>query len=151
MGKAFANFNKILQIICNVLLILMTVIVTYVVFMRYVMNATPVWGEEMVRMFLVWMTFLGASLGLRDETHIRLNAIDGILSPTMRKVMDWFAVIVLFLFSLFMVIEGTKMTILSMGSRMPGLGIETAWLVAVFPLSGLLNMIQLIHKGGQIK
>ncbi|MGJ9459687.1 TRAP transporter small permease [Oceanobacillus sp. CF4.6] len=151
MKITFTNFNNIIEKICNSLLVLMTLIVTYVVFMRYVMNDTPVWGEELVRLFLVWMTFLGASLGLRDDTHIRLNAIDSFLSPAFRKIFDWFSIIVLFLFSLFMVIEGTKMTMLSMGSSMPGLGIQTAWLVAIFPISGLLNMVQLIYKGRQLK
>jgi TRAP-type C4-dicarboxylate transport system permease small subunit len=150
VDKVFSNFNNVIEKICNVLLVLMTLLVTYVVFMRYVMNDTPVWGEETVRLFLVWLTFLGASLGLGNDTHIRLNAIDTFLSPKILKMMDWFSIVILFLFSLFMIIEGINMAMLGTGSKLPGLGIQTAWVFAAIPIAGILNMIQLINKGRKL-
>lgn len=147
LSKLFNQFNSTIEKVCKILLVAMTLVVTYVVFMRYVMADTPVWGEESVRLMLVWLTFLGASLGLGNDTHIRLNAIDNFLSPKMLKLLDWFSIIILFLFSLFMITEGFNMAKLAMGSTMPGLRIPSAWIYGIFPVAGVLNIIQLINKG----
>ena len=124
----------------------MTLIVAYVVVMRYVFSDTPVWGEEGVRLLLVWLTFMGASIGLKHDTHIRINAFDSILPPKVLRVLEWFSIVLLILFSVFMIIEGTKMALLSAGNRMPGLGIASSWLVASIPVAGIANIILLISK-----
>ena len=45
------------------------------VFLRYVANSPLFWSEELTRYLIVWLTFLGASLGIRHRGHIAIELI----------------------------------------------------------------------------
>lgn len=40
--------------------------------MRYLFNHPLIWSEEMARYLFVWMTFIGASYGVRHGIHINM-------------------------------------------------------------------------------
>ena len=58
-------FNKLVEYFGMVLLVLMTLIVSWVVFSRYFLNRTPA-GEESALLCMVWFGFLSMALGVRD-------------------------------------------------------------------------------------
>lgn len=43
--------------------------------MRYLFNHPLIWSEEMARYLFVWMTFLGASYGVRHHIHINMAIV----------------------------------------------------------------------------
>jgi len=45
------------------------------VFYRYVLESGLVWADEIPGYFLVWISFLGAYLAVRDRGHISFDAI----------------------------------------------------------------------------
>ena len=53
-------FNKLVEYLGMMLLLIMTVIVSWVVFSRFVLNKTPAWGEEVHFMYgMVWFLMYG--------------------------------------------------------------------------------------------
>ena len=53
--------TKLLAGIATVLLSVMTLLVLYQVFTRYVLNSPAAFTEELVRYFLIWTGFIGAA------------------------------------------------------------------------------------------
>ncbi|MFP4305977.1 MAG: TRAP transporter small permease [Desulfococcaceae bacterium] len=47
----------------------MSLVVAAQVFSRYVLNHSLFWSEELARYFLVWLTFLGATVAYRRGVH----------------------------------------------------------------------------------
>ena len=47
----------------------MAALVAVQVFFRYVLNHSLFWSEELARYFLVWLTFLGASVAYYRKVH----------------------------------------------------------------------------------
>lgn len=43
--------------------------------MRYVFNHPLIWSEEMARYLFVWLTFIGASYGVRHGVHINMSLL----------------------------------------------------------------------------
>ncbi len=71
--------DKVIMLVCKLLLIGDILIATLTVIQRYVPNNLfpPMpWGEQMVLTFMVYMTVLSAALAIRTNGHIRMTAFD---------------------------------------------------------------------------
>ncbi|MBT3359955.1 MAG: TRAP transporter small permease [Rhodospirillales bacterium] len=45
------------------------------VFFRFVLDSPLIWSEELSRLFLVWVTFLGAAVVCWDGTHLSVDTV----------------------------------------------------------------------------
>ena len=61
---------------CKLCFIGMVSITAFVVFNRYIIKGSLVWGEPVVLMFMVYMSLISAALAIRKDTHIRMAVID---------------------------------------------------------------------------
>ena len=64
--KAFAAF-------CMIALFLMVAFTIYTVFMRYVFEDPPVWGDLLTVLSNIWLVFIVLALTVRDKDHIALS------------------------------------------------------------------------------
>ena len=62
--------TKLLAAIATILLSVMTFLVLYQVFTRYVLNSPAAFTEELVRYFLIWTGFTGAAYAFLSLIHI---------------------------------------------------------------------------------
>ena len=56
-------------------LIVMTGMVAWQVFARYVLNASPSWTEPASIMVMSWFIFLGAAVGVRENFHMGFDVL----------------------------------------------------------------------------
>ncbi len=56
-------------------LVIMGVVLSLQVFCRYALNQPLVWSEELARYLFVWVTFIGASYGMRHRIHISMELL----------------------------------------------------------------------------
>ncbi len=84
MQKFFCVIDKILTDLCkgvSILLLTTMSIVTFIeVIRRYTFGFSFAWAEELVRFFLVWLTFIGGSLALRTKNLVFFDLFIGKLS-----------------------------------------------------------------------
>jgi TRAP-type C4-dicarboxylate transport system permease small subunit len=59
------------------------------IFLRYVLNDSLIWSEEAARYLLIAIAFLGCATGCRKACHIRIDAIDLVLTPGLRRALGW--------------------------------------------------------------
>ncbi len=69
------------------LIAFITVAITVQVFTRYALNQPIVWVEEAASYAFIWGAFIGASLGLKSDRHIRIATFVGFLGPRAQAVM----------------------------------------------------------------
>lgn len=81
-----ARFNRQLTTFCEAVagagVLVLAVLVTATVFLRFVVGSPPHWAEELPRLVLVWITLIGAVACSQRRTH--LNA--GIAPLLIRSV-----------------------------------------------------------------
>lgn len=81
--------EKIMMIICKLLLIADILITCYIVIGRYVnFIPSPVWGEQVVLTLMVYMAVLSATLAIRNNSHIRMTCFDPFLPKKLVMVLD---------------------------------------------------------------
>ena len=64
----------------------MCLVVLLGVFMRYVLNNSLAWTEELARYSMIWLSWLGGGLALRRGAHIAVEFVIDALSPAARAV-----------------------------------------------------------------
>ena len=69
--------RKFLAAFCMLALFAMVVFTLYTVFMRYVMQNPPVWGDLLTVLSNIWLVFIALALTVREKQHIALNLIYG--------------------------------------------------------------------------
>jgi TRAP-type C4-dicarboxylate transport system permease small subunit len=60
-------FTHINTILTGIAMVVMTAIFGWLVFGRYVLNATPTWVEQVSLLLIVYISFLGASTGVHRK------------------------------------------------------------------------------------
>lgn len=61
--------------LATVALAILTLLIVYQVFMRYVMNNPTSWAEEIAAFALVWFVYSSGSYAVRYQRHVRFNAL----------------------------------------------------------------------------
>jgi len=68
------------------------VVVAMQVFGRYVLNDTPTWAESVALVLVLYVTMLGAAVGVRDAGHIGLESIFIMILPERHRV--WVEIVI---------------------------------------------------------
>jgi TRAP-type C4-dicarboxylate transport system permease small subunit len=132
---------------CKICLALQVLIVCIVVFGRYLLNWTPGWGETSALLCMVWFSLMSASLGILEDRHLRITLTELFLPPPLIRIFDCLSLLVIFLFSLFMIVFGYNMAVLSGLNILTGMNIKSSWLFAAVPVSGVALFFGCIEKG----
>lgn len=115
-------------------LVLMTVIVAWQVFGRYVLNRSPSWTEPGAVMLMSWFIFLGAAVGVREHNHLGFDVLLYALPHRGKKALRAISDVVVLVFGLGMIWYGGKLVALTWNAILPSLGISGAF--DYFPLVG---------------
>lgn len=102
-----ALYEKVEDIIAGVGLICGVGIMFIGVVARYIFNHPLTFVDEIGPIFIVWSTFVGYSIALRKDEHIKMDILYvAVKNPRIKKLMDLFSYICGILFSLFMMSYG---------------------------------------------
>ena len=146
MARFLDGMNRIVETVCAVLMIVLTVETVYVIVMRYLFNNTPSWGEIISRFLLVYACMFGFSIGIHDDSHVRINAFNRWLPAHTLRALDCFGVVCMVAFSAFMIVEGIRYTILCGRNTISGLNIRSSYEMVCIPIGGLFCLLQSLRR-----
>jgi len=110
------NFNLLF---CSVALVVLTVIFGWLVFGRYVLNDTPTWVEQVSLLLVVYIGFLGASVGIHKKTHLGVSVFREISPRPVQRLFELMSHVIMTGFGLVMVIYGYKLTVFRWPTEIP--------------------------------
>lgn len=70
LDTAFDLLARICLVLACTALVAMTLMFAWLVFGRYVLNDTPTWVEQVSHLLVMVIAFLGAAVGVRQDTHL---------------------------------------------------------------------------------
>jgi TRAP-type C4-dicarboxylate transport system permease small subunit len=136
MQKAINLFYRLLEIILIALLAGMAVMVFVNVFMRYAMNSGINISEEMSRFFFVWLTFIGAVLTFRENSHMGIETLVMFLSRKKRIACMIISNLVILGCSAIFFWGTWKQLPINASDRAPVTGLSMAWVYGVGLFTG---------------
>ena len=120
---------------------------------RYVLNDTPIWAESSALVLVLYVTMLGAAVGVRDAGHIGLESILLLILPA--RYSAWVEVPIhafVALFGILMVVHDTQLGLSVAPYMIPTLGISEGWnhlpliiagvLITMFSVEHMLALIE---------
>ncbi len=115
-------------------------IVFFQVFGRYVLNASPTWTESLALVIVLYVTLIGAAVGVRDAGHIGMESLLVLVPDAIRNRIELLIHALVIVFGAAMVWNGALLAGSVWSYLIPNLGLPEA--VRYFPLviSGVLIM-----------
>src|SRR3954468_24255179 len=123
--------ERILDLYCGLLkfvialcLAVMVVLVFGNVVLRYGFNSGITISEELSRWLLVWLTFLGAIVAVREHAHLGVDTLVRMLGPAGKRVC-FIVNYCLMLFADWLLLSGSwRQTIINIDDRAPATGLS---------------------------
>ncbi|MEO0915935.1 MAG: TRAP transporter small permease [Pseudomonadota bacterium] len=134
------------RLITGVSLVFLTVIFGWLVFGRYVLNATPTWVEQAALLLVMVIAFLGAAVGVHENYHLSVSAFRSAVPARVRRVAVFVTDLAMAGFGLLMLIYGARLTAFKWGSMIPLIQLPEG--LRSLPLTiggGLILLFSLAH------
>lgn len=126
----------------------MTFLVGLQVVMRYVMQDSLSWSEEMARYLFIWLVNIGISYGVKKNRHISIDVLNTFLSRKKAAILSITADFVFFIFSVMIVYNGYDVAqrIMRTGQASPAIELPMTFVYSALPAGFLLVCIRLLQS-----
>lgn len=130
--------NAALVFVAGVSLVILIAIFGWLVYGRYILNATPTWVEQASILIIVVITFFGAAIGIRERSHLSVEFFRDMLPPRGQTVLHTIADLLLIAFGGLMAYHGYGLAMFNLDTNIPLLNISEAWKSVPLAIGGLL-------------
>ena len=137
-GTASVKVSLFAKWFAGVGLLLMTAIIAWQVFARYVLNASPAWAEQAALLLMIWYVFFAAAAGVREGFHIRIAIFADSLPAKLRHLVIVLGHAVVMLFGIAMAYFGVELAQETWQHVIPTLGLSRGYAYIPIALSGVL-------------
>ena len=134
MKKLVDGYFHLLKALIALFLAIMVVLVFGNVVLRYAFNMGITVSEELSRWLLVWLTFLGAIVALREHAHLGVDTLVRML-PAAGKRICFVINYGLMLFADWLLLSGSwRQTLINIDDRAPATGLS----LGIFYFAGVV-------------
>ena len=122
-------------------LFVIVAIVAYQVFGRYVMNSSPTWAENLALVLILYVTLIGAAVGVRDAGHIGMESMLILLPEWLRNKIEMVIHVLVAIFGCAMVYNGLILGTSVAGYKLANIQLSEAWRYVPLVVSGALIVL----------
>jgi len=119
MDAAFDLICRLCMLLAGLALVVMTVIFAWLVFGRYVLNDTPTWAEQVSLLLVMVITFLGAAVGVHENTHLSVVLFRNMVPAWLRTGLAILTDLFMAVFGALMFWHGSELTLFKWKTLIP--------------------------------
>lgn len=136
--------DKIMFLVKILLIILLTTMAIFLfiaVLSRYLFGRSFFWVDAYSRFALIWISFLGSTIVLRNRQHVGVEFLIGLLPEILRKWITKIGALLILLFSSIMFRQGLKLITITSRQNIPEMNIKMSHVSVIVPISAALMII----------
>lgn len=123
----------------------LTTIVVYVVFSRYALSTTPRWAEELPRLLLVWLTFVGTISAFARRSNFSAGLMQLVIPPgRARRAVTTLATLSSAVFLGVLAVNGWKIAGLTWSNRTTAMSMPVGLFYAALPATCGVSLLALL-------
>ena len=133
--------------IAGLSILIMSLIIPWGVFARYVLGTGAHWPEPVAVLLMVSFTFLGAAASYRAGAHIAVGVLTDRLPPAIRRQCELLVDVFMISICLFVMVWGMKLVLETMGQTLgdlPWLPVGLTYLP--LPVGSFMTLIFVLEK-----
>ena len=151
MKNGYVKLMDALYFVCvfvtGTALVIMSVIISWGVFTRYVLGSGSFWPEPISIFLAIQLTFYGAAACYRAGTHIRLRMFMEMLPSALQRWQHYFVHLLMAGISLFMVTYGASLVKTTYFQSYPEFQyIRVGVAYSAIPIGGLITLLFVIEN-----
>ncbi|MBO6559002.1 MAG: TRAP transporter small permease [Nisaea sp.] len=100
-------------------MVVLTVIFGWLVFGRYVLNATPTWVEQIALLLVSLIGFVGAASGVHERSHLGVSFFRDIAPRPVQRLMELLTYLIMGGFGLVMMVQTYKLVLFKWSTQIP--------------------------------
>jgi TRAP-type C4-dicarboxylate transport system permease small subunit len=143
-ARAEAAFVAANQWLIIALMASMAVLVFANVVLRYLSNQSLIWVEELTQYQMIWITWLGAGLGLREGRHVAVDLLQDRLPASVRRTLRSAIAVVMLGFLAALAWFGMQIVAFSWDQETPMMGLRTGIPYLGIPIGALILAMHLV-------
>ena len=145
--RAMDAINSACLFVAGCCLVVITIIIPYGVFTRYVLNSAASWPEPIAVLLMIVLSFLSAVVCYREYLHIGVGVVPAFLGEQAKQMLGWFLEICMLATNLFMLWWGLKLVETTWYQSIAELPMVTAGMTYLpIPVGGALTTLFVIER-----
>jgi TRAP-type transport system small permease protein len=136
--------NKVVGYMLFIMLAVMSVLISWQVFARFVAGNSLTFSEEASRFLMIWLTLLGAAYAVKEGSLIAVDILQNKLTGKPAKVLKVIMSVSTSVFYIILIIYGFKMAQNVSFQTAPTTGLSMFWPMLAVPVGGALMLINTI-------
>ncbi len=139
--RAFVAVNQWLVI---ALMGSMATLVFANVIARYLFNDSIIWVEELTQYQMIWITYLGAGLALREGRHVAVDLFTDLLPERLRRFVRVFVGLAILAFLVTLAVLGFRIAAFTWSQETPVLNVPTGIPYLGIPIGAAVMALHLV-------
>ncbi len=127
--------------VASVGLVIMTLVITWQVFGRYVLNSSPPWSESLALITMLYFVLLAAAVGVYEQFHLGFRVFVTMLPKRFKTVVYLLGQVLILIFGAAMAWNGLRLIEYTESHIMPTLGISRSVAYWPFVMCGVLIVV----------
>ena len=147
--------DAVLNISTVIGLAIISILMTLQIIMRYVFNNPLQWTDEISRMSMVWMTFLGSVIAFREKEHICVDLITNLFPRRLNRIVTLMTELICIGFLSMLTFVGIQYVHMNINTVSLVTGISKGRTYMVIPVASVWMILYLVrnmverYKGGR--
>jgi TRAP-type C4-dicarboxylate transport system permease small subunit len=138
--------DRVLDLLLFAVLASMAGIVFVNVFCRFVLQFSLSWADELAQVLMVWLTFLGAGVAMRDRLHYAFDYLVRSLPWRWQRRVVILGYLLSIAMTLALIYWSAKVSLLITDWVMPATGMPRSWVYAACPVGCTFLLIYQIRN-----
>lgn len=122
-------------------LIIIIAVVAWQVFGRYVMNDSPTWAENLALVLVLYVTLIGAAVGVRDAGHIGMESLMVLAPEKVQQVVALIVHVLVLVFGAAMLYNGWVLGASVAPYKLPNINLSEAFRYVPLAVSGAMIVL----------
>jgi TRAP-type C4-dicarboxylate transport system permease small subunit len=128
-------------LICGTAMVFLTTIFGWLVYGRYVLNATPTWVEQVSLLLVALIGFLGASTGVHERSHLGVSFFRDIAPRPVRLAMEVVSYVIMAVFGAVMMVHSYALVLFKWDTEIPLIHLPEGLRAVPLTLCGALCLL----------
>jgi TRAP-type C4-dicarboxylate transport system permease small subunit len=144
--KIFQYYDKIISLtmICGILFLIVMSFLN--VFFRYVLQSSAIyWADELLRYSMIWLVFIGATIGVSRKLHVRIDVVQKYLPEKLCYWLTLMGYICMLVFSIVMARQGHLFSMTGNNTLSVSLSLKMDKVYLIIPICFVLMSINIFR------
>ena len=141
LNKVSDVVNTLVEYVVAILMGLMTIVVFVQVLFRLTAGSLP-WSEELARYMMIYLVYMGASVGVKHGDHIAVEVVAGMLPKKGQDILQILVDLLMLVCFAIIIFYGLRVVNVAMMQRSPAMQVSMGFIYASLVVGGGLMFLQ---------